>query len=165
MSNRKKKHNGSTQDLDPSAGRESNRRIAKDVGMDRADGGRVRSWAEAEGLLRESCRKWRSCRHARVRCMPTMARPDRPVRRCLLPSAGDSFAPEGVESAAMERLKERGFDGSYSAVWRYIQKLDPSQPDVTVRVETAPGAEVQVDFGYAEAIQPKAGNRARGGSS
>lgn len=38
---------------------------------------------------------------------------------------------------------------AYSAVWGYVQQLKgPEALDVTVRVETAPGEEAQVDFGY-----------------
>jgi transposase len=57
---------------------------------------------------------------------------------------------EGHETAAIwERLKERGFTGSYSSVWRYLKKLAPEMPDVTVRVESEPGEEAQADFGAA----------------
>ncbi|HET6262291.1 MAG TPA: IS21 family transposase, partial [Chloroflexia bacterium] len=56
----------------------------------------------------------------------------------------------GVEIAAItQRLQERGYRGSYSSVWRFVRALEPSQPDVCVRVETKPAEEAQVDFGYA----------------
>ncbi len=56
---------------------------------------------------------------------------------------------EGVEIAAIcQRLWERGYAGSYSSVYRFVRKLEPQMPDVTVRVECKPGAEAQVDFGY-----------------
>ena len=56
----------------------------------------------------------------------------------------------GVEGAAIrERLRERGFTGSLSAVYRFLKQVYPVQPDVTVRVETPPGQEAQVDFGAA----------------
>jgi transposase len=54
-----------------------------------------------------------------------------------------------VEIAAIwERLKERGYQGSYMAVWRFVRRLEPHEPEVFVRVECKPGEEVQVDFGY-----------------
>jgi transposase len=57
---------------------------------------------------------------------------------------------EGVEIAAIwHRLKERGYTGSYSAVYRFVRKLEPVTPEITVRVECKPGQEAQVDFGYA----------------
>ncbi len=37
----------------------------------------------------------------------------------------------------------------YTSVWRFVRKLEPQMPDATVRVETKPGEETQVDFGYA----------------
>ena len=56
---------------------------------------------------------------------------------------------EQVEIAAIhQRLKERGYTGSYMAVYRFVRQLEPRTPDVTVRVETRPGEEAQVDFGY-----------------
>ncbi len=38
---------------------------------------------------------------------------------------------------------------SYSALWSFVRQMEGSPLDVTVRVETAPGEEGQVDFGYA----------------
>src|SRR6185437_16700684 len=38
---------------------------------------------------------------------------------------------------------------SYSALWRLIQRVEPTVPDAVVRVETRPGEEAQVDFGFA----------------
>ena len=66
---------------------------------------------------------------------------------------------EGVEIAAIhERLKERGYTGSYSSVYRFVRNLEPLEPEVTVRVETRPGEEAQVDFGFAgRMIDPETG--------
>ena len=66
---------------------------------------------------------------------------------------------EGTEIAAIyERLKERHYTGSYSAVYRFVRNLEPLPPEVTVRVETKPGEEGQVDFGYAGMmIDPETG--------
>lgn len=56
---------------------------------------------------------------------------------------------QGVEMAAIwQRLKEQQYAGSYSAVRRFVRMLEPLTPDVAGRVETAPGEEAQVDFGY-----------------
>jgi transposase len=61
------------------------------------------------------------------------------------------FLEQGLETEAIyQRLKEQhGFTGHYQAVWRFVRKLQPQRPDVTVQVDLAPGVEVQVDFGYA----------------
>jgi transposase len=58
---------------------------------------------------------------------------------------------QGMEVEAIrQRLKEQhGFKCSYGAMWRFVSKLEAREPEVTVRVETAPGEEAQVDFGFA----------------
>ena len=52
-------------------------------------------------------------------------------------------------TAIWQRLGERGYPGSLSSVYRFLHQLTPPAPDLTVRVERAPGSEAQVDFGYA----------------
>jgi transposase len=63
----------------------------------------------------------------------------------------EKWEKANVEVAAMhQRLRERGYMGSYAAVWRFVRRLKGNNdPEVTVRVETKPGEEAQVDFGYA----------------
>jgi transposase len=70
---------------------------------------------------------------------------------------------EGVEIAAIhQRLTERGYTGSYSSVYRFVRNLEPRTPDVAVRVETPPGEEAQVDFGYAgQMVDPGTGELRR----
>jgi hypothetical protein len=66
---------------------------------------------------------------------------------------------DGVDGTAIrERIAEMGFVGSLSAMYRFLHRLVPAEPDVTVRVETAPGEEAQVDFGYAgRMLDPESG--------
>jgi transposase len=65
-------------------------------------------------------------------------------------------------AAIHARLQERGYRGSYKAVWRFVRRLEPSEPEATVRVERTPGEEAQVDFGYAGAmLDPATGNLRR----
>lgn len=56
-----------------------------------------------------------------------------------------------VEMVAIwQRLREdHGYMGSYSSVRRFVRRLEPKEPDAVCRIETAPGAEAQVDFGSA----------------
>jgi transposase len=50
--------------------------------------------------------------------------------------------------AIFQRLQDdHGFTGSYSAVRRYVHQLRPATPEAVVRVHSAPGEEMQVDFG------------------
>ena len=69
---------------------------------------------------------------------------------------------DGVEGTAIrERIRPLGFQGSVSALYRFLHRLDPPEPDVTVRVETAPGEEAQVDFGYAGKLLDPTSGRGR----
>ena len=67
---------------------------------------------------------------------------------------------QGVETAAiLQRLVEDyQYPGSYASVWRFVQRLESKDPDVTVRVEVPAGEEAQVDFGSAgKQIDPRSG--------
>lgn len=67
-----------------------------------------------------------------------------------------------VEIAAIyQRLQEQGYQGSYQSVWRFVRKLEPGSPDATVRVESPPGQEAQVDFGYAGRMVDDASGKER----
>jgi len=58
----------------------------------------------------------------------------------------------------LQRLKERGYTGSLSSIYRFLHHLAPRRPAATVRVERQPGTEAQVDFGYAgRMIDPATG--------
>ncbi len=138
---------------------ESNRAVASALGIDRKTVARYRTWAAEQGLLEEP--------------LPTLSDLHKLVEETLKstppPQNTSSVEPyrevvmklrqEGVEVAAIcERLKERGYSGSYSSVYRFVRNLEPRTPEVTVRVETQPGQEAQVDFGYAgRMIDPETG--------
>jgi len=61
----------------------------------------------------------------------------------------EHFLAQGVEMTAIyARLRDdHGYTGSYSAVRRFVAHLRPPSSPVTVRVHSAPGEEAQVDFG------------------
>ncbi len=48
---------------------------------------------------------------------------------------------EAEIAAIWERLKERGYGGSYSSLYRFLRLLHPLEPVATVRVETPPAVE------------------------
>ncbi len=56
---------------------------------------------------------------------------------------------QGVERVAIwQRLRDNyGYTGSYSSVRRFVSHLEPPSPEAFTRVHTAPGEEMQVDFG------------------
>lgn len=69
---------------------------------------------------------------------------------------------DGVAGTAIrERIRAHGFTGSVAAIYRFLQHLDPPAPEATVRVETAPGEEAQVDFGFAGRLLDPATGRLR----
>jgi transposase len=54
----------------------------------------------------------------------------------------------GVEQSAMHQrlVQHHGYPGSYSSVRRFVRHLRPPSPQATVRLETPPGRQAQVDF-------------------
>lgn len=142
---------------------QSNRAVAESLGINRKTVARYRSWAVEQGLLED--------------CLPPLSELQELVEETLSssspPQNTSSVEPyrelvvklrqEGVEIAAIhQRLKERGFTGSYSSVYRFVRTVEPRTPDVTVRVETPPGEESQVDFGYAgQMVDPETGELRR----
>ena len=140
---------------------QTDRSIAKAMNVNRKTVARYRAWAEAQGLLEGS--------------LPPLGE----LQRLLDETMGNSPPPQNVSSvepfreqvvklrqqkveiaAIHQRLKERGYAGSYSSVYRFVRRLEPVTPEVTVRVETPPGQEAQVDFGYAGLmVDPENGRR------
>ncbi len=138
---------------------QSNRAVAKALGIDRKTVARYRTWATEQGLLEESLPSLSELQHLIEETLDSSTPPQNessvePYRQVVT-----KLCQEGVEVAAIhQRLKERGYTGSYSSVYRFVRHLEPRTPDVTVRVETPPGEEAQVDFGYAgRMVDPETG--------
>ena len=128
----------------------SDRAVQRATGVHRQTVKRYRAWAAAQGLLTGPLP---SLPELEQRLRQTLPEPPPPQNvssvepyRALV----RQLHQEGVEmTAILERLKERGYAGSYSAVRRFVGILTKTQPEVFVRVECKPGAEAQVDFGFA----------------
>ncbi len=62
----------------------------------------------------------------------------------------EKYLKQGLKMTAMyQRLRDDyGYQGSYSAIKRFVGHLRPVEKEVHVRVHTEPGEVVQVDFGY-----------------
>jgi transposase len=110
-----------------------------------ARGEAVAAVARAYGLDRKTVRTWRQRGGHRPRALrPTVSQLD-PYRAWLA-----QRAPEvGYNASVLYReLCERGFTGSVIIVWRAVVPLrQTAAAKATVRYETAPGAQAQVDFG------------------
>jgi transposase len=137
----------------------SDRAIGRATGVNRKTVGRYRAWAKEHGLLTGPLPPQGDLQRLLDETLKTPAPPQNessvePFREVVC-----ELRRQGVEVAALyERLRERGYDGSYSSVYRFVQRLEPPTPEVVVRVETKPGEEAQVDFGYAgQMIDPRDG--------
>jgi transposase len=128
---------------------ESGRRIAKDLRISRDTVRKYREWAEAQGYLQPD-----AALPDDATLTAALGEPPKPPR---VPSSAEPYREvvqrlleQRVEMTAIyQRLRENyGYTGSYSAVRRYVRRLCPKEPEAVVRVHTAPGEEVQVDFGH-----------------
>jgi len=130
---------------------ESLRQVAEQVGVSRLTVSKYQAWAAARGLLdgplptpEELTRLVEQDRLTRPPVLPTSS--VEPYRALVI-----DLRQRGVEMMTIfHRLRdEHGYTGAYASVRRFVHALEPSQPEVTIRIERAPGEEAQVDFGYA----------------
>ena len=138
---------------------QSDRAIAKAMRVNRKTVGRYRAWATEQALLEEPLPSLGDLQRLLDETMMSPPPPQNtstvePYRELVV-----KLREQKVEIAAIyERLKEREYCGSYASVYRFVRSLEPREPEVTVRVETPPGEEAQVDFGHAGLmIDPETG--------
>lgn len=141
----------------------SERQISRDLNLARQTVKRYRTWAETEGMLTGELPP---VDKLQTRLAQTLPMPLPPQNTSSVQPYGEvvqQLVDQEVEVAAIhQRLTERGFTGTYAAVYRFVRKLKPKQPKTTVRVERKPGEEGQVDFGYAGYLRdPETGQRRR----
>jgi transposase len=142
---------------------EPDRRIARELGVGRNTVARYRRWAASRGVLEGALpdpgalAQLLDIGEARERPAQEQSRVE-PFRAQVLALRG-----QGVEGQALWQLlvEQHGFPGSYSAVKRFLRQLEPPAARATVRVETAPGEEAQVDFGFAGQFVDPEGGRLR----
>ena len=141
---------------------EGDRAIARDLRISRNTVKVYRAFAVAEGFLAATDPPTAEALAARL----DARRPEPKGGPSSTLEPWRAFVAEqrsrGVELVALHALlRERGFAGSYSALRRFVRRLEPRTPEVFVRVETAPGEEAQVDFGYAGPFVDPATGKAR----
>ncbi|MBC8503473.1 MAG: IS21 family transposase [Chloroflexi bacterium] len=141
----------------------SNRQIERDLRVDRRTVKRYREWAEEQELLEGELPEIEQLQRLLEETLPDRQPPQNvstvePYREIV-----EKLVKEKVEAKAIyHRLEERGFEGSYSAVYRFVRRFRKQHPEATVRVERPPGEEAQVDFGYAgKMIDPESGKQRR----
>jgi transposase len=128
---------------------DSERQIRLDTGLARDTIRRYKKWAGEHGLLEIGLLP--STEHLQALLDTTLPPLMPPQNLSSVEPYAEIVAKlrkDGVEMAALHsRLKERGYQGSYSSVWRYIRRIEATDPEVTLRIETPAGYEAQVDFG------------------
>lgn len=127
----------------------SDRRIARELEVNRRTVQQYRKWAEEQGLLAGALPPPEQLQELLKQTLPEK----QPLQNRLSVTAYEQQIIQlhnaGVEVAAIvARLQEQGYTGSYFPVYRLVRKLATKQPEVFVRVECKPGEEAQVDFGY-----------------
>lgn len=141
---------------------DSERRIASDLKISRTTVRKYRGWAEAQGYLEAGCALPDDATLAAALGDPPQSprqessvEPYREVVQRLL--------DQGVEMTAIWQRLQKNYDytGSYSSVRRFVKHLRPAEPEVVVRVHTAPGEEAQVDFGRVGYLYDPASGRVR----
>jgi len=127
---------------------ESERRIARDMDISRTTVRKYHDLAEPRGYLRPD---QTLPDDATLRAAFGPEPQPRPVTSTVEPYQDmvQRLIDQGVEMTAIfQRLRENhGYTGSYSAIRRYVHRVNPHTPEAIVRVHTAPGEELQVDFG------------------
>lgn len=138
---------------------QSNRSIARDLRINRKIVDRYRTWADEQGLLEEALPSLGDLHQLLEGTLNHASPPQNTSTVEPYRDLVEKLMKEGLEIAAThERPKERGYTGSYASVYRFVCNLKPCDLDVTVRVETRPGEEAQVGFGYAgKMIDPETG--------
>jgi transposase len=125
--------------------------IARDLAADRGTVAKYREIAKTEGWLEQGVVPTLEAIHKGLEARKVQGKPGpgstvQPWHEQVM-----ALRKKGIEVQALYQiLKERhGYEGSYSAVRRYVRKIEPVVAEAFVRVETPPGAEAQVDFGSA----------------
>lgn len=129
---------------------QGDRSIARDLAVSRNTVKKYRAWARQQGFLEAPELPALGVIEERLKTSapppdPGPASTVEPYRAFVVQKRA-----EGVEIMALwGLLKERGYPGHYSSVRRFVNGLEGKHPETFVRVETPPGEEAQVDFGYA----------------
>ncbi len=128
----------------------SDRAVQRNSGMHRQTVKRYRRWATEQGLLAGPLPGPEALAALVQATLPEKPPPQNvsslePYRAVI-----SQLHKAGVEmTAILQRLRERGYTGSYSSVRRFVKGLMHVPPEVFVRVECKPGEEGQADFGAA----------------
>ena len=128
----------------------SQRQIERELKLNRRTVNKYRKWAQVQGLLSGELPPLEELQALLAKTMSEVQPPQNVSTVESYRAVVEKWVREKVETRAIyQRLQEKGFEGSYMAVYRFVRQLKGEPLRATVRVERRPGEEVQVDFGYA----------------
>ena len=132
---------------------DSERRIARELQLSRPTVHKYKEWAQAQGYL-EADQPLPELASLQAAVGPPPQPPQMTSSLAAYQAEVEQLLEQGVEMTAIwQRLREnQHYQGSYSAVRRFVKRLRPRQPEAIVRVQRAPGQELQVDFGSAGSL-------------
>ena len=138
---------------------QSDRQIARDLGVSRLTVKKYRALGEKEGYLAgRGGLPTNAELSAAIGPVPPPPRPASTVAPYR--DVVERLLGEGVELVAiLARLREdHHYTGSYSSLRRFVHHIRPVTPEVHLRMETGPGEEAQVDFGsVGQLVDPRTG--------
>ena len=121
---------------------QSQREVARDLGLSRGTVRKYRALANAQGYLLGDC-PLPDEETLQQALGPTPEPPRQSSSLEPFAEVLDHLLAQGCEmTAILARLRQDyGYTGSYSSVRRYIRRLRPDEPATTIRVSTLPGEE------------------------
>ena len=141
---------------------ESERRIATDLKLSRPTVHKYKVWAKAQGYL-EPSQPLPDLATLQAALGPVAQPPQMTSSVADYREVVEQYLAQGIEMTAIwQRLQQNhNYQGSYSAVRRFVQRLRPTEPEAIVRVQRQPGEEMQVDFGSAGSFYDPVSGRQR----
>lgn len=143
---------------------ESERNISRDMGISRPTVHKYKIRAEIEGYLDQK-RELPGNEELAESLGPAPEPPKTPSTLENYRRIVQSYLDQKVRMTVIyQRLRENySYEGSYSSVRRFVHHLSPEEKEVYIRVNTEPGEEMQVDFGYVGQIFDSKTKRTRNG--
>jgi len=112
----------------------------------------IRAISRELGVSRNTVRKYLRA--------PELPKPAPRPARCSKLDPYKQYITEQVNAGVdncvvlLKKLKEKGYQGSYTLLKDFVHPLRRQKPKVTVRYETEPGEQAQVDFGCVQYKTP-----------
>lgn len=94
----------------------------------------------------------------------TQAKATQQASSCVAPyrSVVKLWAEQGIQCRTIHQalVRQHGFTGSYSSVYRFIRSVDNKPPKATCHLEFSPGEAAQIDFGSGPVLMdPRTGEQ------